>query len=130
MGRSFPAIFLFFQLLIVSSQVTHSQTPNVFKYQAVVRDSTGVLIANRPIAIRSSIVADSTTGSIIYQETHSLVTNNFGLVTTDIGSGSVIIGGFNTISWENGNLFLKIEIDETGGTNFSELSTTQFQAVP
>ena len=114
----------------VALSTAYSQLTTGFKYQAVVRDTGGVLITNQTVGIRTSIIADSANGTTIYQETQNLTTNGYGLVTADIGNGTPQTGTFASIAWGAGPHFLKIEIDETGGTNYSELSVTQLQSVP
>ena len=107
-----------------------AQAPQSFNYQAVVRDSTGALVANQPIGIRASIVADSANGTVVYQETHSINSNDFGLIHLQIGTGSAVSGTFDAIDWSTGTFFTKIEMDETGGTNYQPLSIAPLSSVP
>jgi hypothetical protein len=107
-----------------------AQTPQAFKYQAVVRDSAGILIANQAISIRAAVVADSANGMVVYQETHSVNSNQFGLINLQIGSGSAIFGTFSSIDWSGGTYFIKTETDPTGGTNYTITGTSQLMSVP
>ena len=107
-----------------------AQSPQAFKYQAVVRDTGGLLIANQAISIRAAIVADNPNGTIVYQETHAVNSNEFGLINLEIGSGTALIGAFNSIDWSDGPYFTKIEMDETGGTNYLLLSEAEILSVP
>ena len=117
-------------LLIVHCQLLIAQVPQAFKYQAVARDSTGVLITNQSISIRAAIIANSTNGTVVYQETHSLMTNDYGLMTTNIGGGTPLVSTFASIDWSLGAHFMRIEMDETGGSNYALLSEAQMLSVP
>ena len=57
-----------------------AQTPQAFKYQAIARDNSGNLVANQTIGFRISILQGSPTGSPVFTETHTVASNNFGLV--------------------------------------------------
>ncbi|MBP5412658.1 MAG: fibrobacter succinogenes major paralogous domain-containing protein [Bacteroidales bacterium] len=64
------------------------------------------------------------------QETHTTVTNANGLMTLQIGGGTVMNGDFASIDWANGPYFLKTETDPTGGTNYTIEGTQQMLSVP
>ena len=98
-------------------------------YQAVVRNNIGVVVANSQVSFKVSILSGSITGSSVYTETHSDSTNSFGLVNLQIGRGTAQLGLFNSIDW-SAQMFIKIEIDVNGGTNFSDMGTTQLLSVP
>ncbi len=107
-----------------------AQVQNAFKYQAVARDAAGDLIVNLPVAFQISILQGGPAGTIVYTETHGPATNDFGLVNLEIGIGTVVTGDFTTIDWSLGDYFLQIEMDETGGTNFQLMGTSQLLSVP
>ncbi|MFC2138060.1 tail fiber domain-containing protein [Bacteroidota bacterium] len=68
--------------------------------------------------------------SIVYSEIHYATTDEFGLVNLKIGLGSALSGAFDKINWAKGNYYVKIEMDEDGGSNFKELGSTQLLSVP
>jgi uncharacterized protein (TIGR02145 family) len=107
-----------------------AQAPNKFTYQAVVRNTSNQLITNTLVGIRVSLLQNSATGSVVYSETQMLSTNANGLVTMNIGEGTVVYGSFNNIDWSAGTFFLKSEIDPTGGSNYTISSTQQLLSVP
>jgi uncharacterized protein (TIGR02145 family) len=108
-----------------------AQTPQSFKYQAVVRDVSGNIITNQVVAIKISILAKTETGAVVYSEIHNSTTNQFGTVTLDIGKGNIIESGiFSDIEWGSDDFFLKLEIDTTGGANFQFMGTSQLLSVP
>lgn len=117
-------------ILFVISQQLIAQSPPAFSYQAVIRDNTGEFLANQTVGIRISIHTATATGTIVYQETHQVTSNLVGLINLSIGLGSPTTGTFSTISWSNGLMFLQVEADKTGGTNYITLGTTQLVSVP
>ncbi len=108
----------------------YAQTPQVFKYQTVVRDAAGGVYANRIVSFRISILRDNPTGTSVYAETHNTTTNDFGIVNLNIGSGSVVLGSFGAIDWGTHEYFVKTEIDMLGGTDFQFMGTSQLLSVP
>jgi hypothetical protein len=120
--------FLFFALFCTAN--LHAQSPQSINYQAVVRDAGGVVVVNKAVSFRLSILTGSSTGNIQYVETHSAVTNAFGLVTLNIGLGTPTLGTMSSVTWATGSKFLRVEVDVNGGTNFTVLGTTQFLSVP
>lgn len=65
-----------------------------------------------------------------YIETHSTTTNENGLVTIEVGGGSVQTGNFASIEWGNGTYFIKTETDPEGGSNYTISGTSQLLSVP
>ena len=107
-----------------------AQTPHSFQYQAVVRDGLGNVVPNHSTGLKISIISGSTSGPVVYSETHSTSTNQLGMVTVAIGTGTVVSGTFASISWGSDLFFLKIEADPTGGTSYLNMGTTQLLSVP
>ncbi len=123
---------LFSIVLVIALSITtvFAQSPEMFKYQTIVRNNDGEIVKSQAVAFRISIVPEIAAGASIYTETHSKTTNDFGLVNLEIGAGNVTTGSFSTINWGNGTYFVRIEIDIANGTNFVEMGTTQLLSVP
>lgn len=117
-------------IVVIAFMQAFTQTPQAFKYQAVARDSTGNVIVNQSVSFKLSIIEDSITGTTVYNEVHNVFTNQFGVVSLEIGNGNVNSGVFADINWANGISFLQIELDETGGTDYVLMGTTQLISVP
>ncbi len=111
-----------------------AQIPQGLNYQSVARDASGHLISNHAVSVRINILSGSGTGILQWQELHSVTTNQFGLFTLIIGQGtSTGLGAsasFSTINWINASYFLKVEVDYTGGTNYTAMGTSQLWSVP
>jgi hypothetical protein len=107
-----------------------AQAPQKMSYQAVIRNASNILVANQSVGMRISILQGSPSGSAVYQETQSPTTNINGLVSIEIGAGTIVSGTFSAIDWSAGPYFAKTETDPTGGTNYTITGTTQLLSVP
>ena len=104
--------------------------PQAFKYQSVVRNANGEVIANQPVSFRISILEGSAEGTTVYEETQAATTNQLGLANLSIGNGNAVTGTFNSINWGTGNYYVKIEFDPKGGDNYTVMGTSQMLSVP
>ena len=48
-----------------------AQSPEKMSYQAVVRNTSNSLVTNQAVGMQISILQGSTTGSAVYEETHT-----------------------------------------------------------
>lgn len=110
--------------------MTHAQTPFKMSYQAVIRDSNNILLSNQMLGMQLSILQGSISGNAVYIETQAPTSNINGLVSIDIGSGSIVSGTLDSIDWSNGPYFIKTEIDPAGGASYTINSTSQLLSVP
>ena len=88
-------------LLLAVSAVFHAsaQAPQSIPYQAVARDTSGTLLASRPISLRFTIHDTTSTGATVYQETQTVTTNVLATFTANIGTGTAVAGTFSGINW-------------------------------
>lgn len=122
-------IFILFVLASVGSS-TFTQSPDKMSYQAVIRNASNTLVTNSPVGMQISILQGSPTGTAVYVETQLPNTNTNGLVSIEIGGGSVVVGNFAAIDWSNGPYFVKTETDPLGGSSYSITGTSQLLSVP
>ncbi|MDA3815926.1 MAG: FISUMP domain-containing protein [Prolixibacteraceae bacterium] len=115
---------------ILSTASVFAQSPEKMSYQAVIRNSSDVLVTNQQVGMQISILQGSASGTAIYVETQTPTTNANGLVSIEIGAGTVVSGDFATIDWANDNYFIKTETDPAGGTSYSITGTSQLLSVP
>ena len=109
----------------------NAQVPQGINYQAVARTADGVIIPTQNVGVRFSILDGSVTGTVLYSETHTVITNSYGLFTLAIGKGSPVTSTFASINWASGtDKFLKVEIAPAGGSNYQLQGTTQLLSVP
>ena len=120
---------LFVSLLLITNLII-AQVPQAMNYQGVARNALGVALQNQLVGMQFSIRDGSPTGSIIYQETDTATTNQFGLFATYIGKGTAAIGTFSGITWSTGDKYLEVALDATGGNSYATMGTTQLLSVP
>ena len=121
--------FLPLVMFLICSYVAFAQTPEKMSYQAIVRDANNTLLVDKLVGIQVSILQNSETGSEVYIETHSVVTNMNGLFALEIGTG-VTSYDFSSIDWSNGPYFVKVETDPNGADNYSISGVSQLMSVP
>ncbi len=107
-----------------------AQAPEKMSYQAIVRNAGDNLVTNTNVGMQISILQGSATGTAVYVETQTPTTNANGLVTIEIGTGTVVSGNFATIDWANDSYFIKTETDINGGSNYTITGTSQLLSVP
>ncbi|MEI8204205.1 MAG: hypothetical protein WCH34_14380 [Bacteroidota bacterium] len=116
-------------VLLLSANI-YAQIPQAINYQGVARDQSGNILSKQNVSLRMSLLSDSASGIVHYEEIHSLTTDTFGLFSLRIGQGSPVIGTFSSLNWGNNSYYLRIEIDIAGGTNFEFLANQPFTSVP
>lgn len=99
-----------------------AQSPQAFKYQAVIRDGSGNIIANEQTELTIEVIQGSINNTALFSETHSIKTNAFGVINLELGS--VNTTDFRLIDWSNTPYFVKIIVDGT------EMGTSQLLSVP
>jgi hypothetical protein len=114
-------------LMILLSLNVNAQVPQRLNYQGIARNASGTALASQAIGLRLSVLD---AGNPVYVETHNVTTNNFGLYTLAIGTGSVTQGTFAGINWGTGSKALKVEIDPAGGTAYTLAGNTDLLSVP
>jgi hypothetical protein len=119
--------WLFASLMLLCAVNTYAQ--NSFRYQAVARDSSGDAISNQLIGVQISIILDDMANSPIYQEMHQPTSNDYGVLNLNVGDGISLVGDFASINWSQTS-FIKVELDVTGGTNYTIESTSEILSVP
>ena len=67
---------LFFLLVLFSFSCIGQEGIN---YQGVATNISGTELINQNISVQISIISDSATGTVQWQETHSTTTDQFGL---------------------------------------------------
>ncbi len=100
-----------------------------FNYQAVVRDASDNPVANQSIGVLVRIIEGSSTGSVVYNETHLVTSNAQGVITLPVGGGTSG-ANFLAINWASQNQWIDIQVDITGGTNYTQIGTSKLQFVP
>jgi uncharacterized protein (TIGR02145 family) len=122
-------LFSIFAAVLLTASV-FAQSPEKMSYQAVIRNASNNIVTNHAVGMQISILQGSVSGTAVYVETQSPTTNSNGLVSIEIGAGTVVSGDFSSIDWANGPYFIKTETDPTGGTSYSITGSSQLLSVP
>ena len=103
-------------------------------FQCIARSESGMIIAKKQITLRISILTDTLSSNIEYQEIKSVTTNVLGLFYTDIGAeeaGKVItIGVFDLIQWQKEDKYLQVEVDPNNSLHFLQAGFEKINYVP
>lgn len=126
---SILAVIVVFSVLLLPRHAL-TQSPEKMSYQAVIRDFTNTLITNQTIGMQISILQGSPNGIPVYVEHHNPLTNANGLVSLEIGTGTIVSGSFSSIDWASGPYLIKTETDPNGGNNYSITGVSQLLSVP
>ena len=121
-------IFIYLILVSVSLQ---AQSPQSFKYQAVVRDASFQAIPNTSVSIMINIFSDSCSGNSVFRENFDVTTNDYGLVNLNIGEGLQISNSsFSSIDWSSGSYFIESALDLAGTGNHTFMTCNKLRSVP
>lgn len=124
-----PVLILLFLFLAITFKL-HAQSPEKMSYQAIIRAQDNSLVLNSNISLNIIIHQSTASGKVVYQESHSVRSNNNGLVSLEIGTGTIITGNFSTVAWDKGPYFIETQVDVTGGSNYNIIGVTQLLSVP
>ena len=113
---------LFTLIAILMAGMTFAQSG--FNYKALITDN-GSVLNNQAVTFRFSLLQNGTAN--VYQETQNATTDANGIVSLNVGEGTVLSGNFSTINWEN-TYFLKVEIDT--GNGYQDFGTSELKYVP
>lgn len=132
-------------LLVFLTESLIAQPPPAFYVQNVAKDNNGNPARNRTIHIRFSIYQGSAVGgTMVYDESHRVQSNNDGVYEFVAGRGTVntgagLVDSLQKISWGNGPFFsnTKIAIAPSipapwwiAANNYVDLGTSQLLSVP
>ena len=88
----------------------------------MLRDASGQVQGNQKVEIGIALLQGIASGNEVFSETHSVSTNEFGLVNLQIGSVNTV--DMETIDWSAGPYFIQISVDGT------VMGTSQLLSVP
>ena len=63
-------------LFVLVTIASFAQTPQGFNYQSVIRDASDVVLANQSVGLQFKLLQGSTSGTLVYTETHNTTTTN------------------------------------------------------
>ncbi len=123
-------VIIICSVLLIALEIL-AQAPEKFSYQAIIRDGSNNLVVTSTIGMQMSILQGSITGTEVYKETQAPTTNENGLISTEVGTGTIVSGSFSSIERANGGpFFIRTEIDPTGGSNYTITGVSELLSVP
>lgn len=122
-------LYTFLAMFIFSVSI-FAQSPEKMSYQAVIRNVSDALVVSSPVGMQISILQGSASGTAVYVETQTPTTNANGLISIEVGNGTVVSGNFTTIDWSTGTYYISTDIDPTGGTAYTISGASQLLSVP
>lgn len=118
-------------VLLLCFQIGLSQNQKGIMFQAAARTSYGVIMPNKQIQVRISILEDTISEELLYQEIKSVTTNPLGLFTILIGAAEpakvITIGTFEKINWTAATYFIRVDIDPENHLQFIRIGQQQIQ---
>jgi hypothetical protein len=118
-------------ILLFCAGLSFAQSDQGFNYQAVVQNSDGEIIKDDFVSLRFWILKGNSNGDVLYRESHSAVyTGTEGILSLQIGTGNSDVGDFESIDWSADKHFIRIDLDENNGTDYTQMGITQLMAVP
>ena len=121
---------IFISTILISLGL-QAQSPQSFKYQAVVRDANFQAIPNTAVSIMINIFSDSCSGNSVFRETFAVTTNDYGLVNLNIGEGvQISSSSFSSINWSTGSYFIESALDLAGTGNHTFMTCNKLRSVP
>ncbi len=119
---------IFCLAVLMCSNLLSQTSPPGIPYQAVVRNSEGIVAANVAVSVKFTLHQNTADGNIEYQEVHTVTSNGQGLIALVIGQGVSQQSTFSNIDWSNTLKFLQVEMDL--GLGYVDLGTQQMMSVP
>ena len=126
-------VFILF-IILLASIAMYAQAPTHFKYQGVARDADNQPFTNTALGLKISIVRDNGNGSgsgiVEYSEKHLISTSATGIFSLNVGGGEATFGDIEEIDWANHTYWLKVEMDVTGGEDYTFMGNSPILPVP
>ena len=120
------SIFLFCALLMAQNE-----NYNGISYQGVARDAEGGILSNQQISVIFRIVDNAQGEGQLYQETHTVTTDSYGLFNLSVGSGSQEQYSFGEIQWGSYDYCgLAVSIDFNNDGIYADMGVMKMEDVP
>lgn len=122
-------------LLVLSFFCIKGFTQPFIRYQGVLRDASSEPYLLQGFKLKITIISDSITGSIAWEETHDLVTSGLNgrfvvLVGNGTTTGSGTYANFGDIEWAQHNYFISLEVDIGSVGTYEPYGTVSLFSVP
>ena len=129
-------------LLLAVSAASYAQAPPGFPFQAIMKDNQGAIAKNIDAFVKCQIIKGSSSGTVVYEEVHSVKTNADAVFSILIGQGQKVSGDANSlyaIDWAHDAYFVNIKTAIPSSSSikwydpnlsFTDIGSTQLWSVP
>ena len=126
--KRFVHLFIFLFCALLFSQ---NESSNGISYQGVARDAQGGILSNQPISVIFRIVDNPQGEGQLYQETHNVTTDSYGLFNLSVGSGEQEQYSYGEIQWGSYEYCgLAVSIDFNNDGVYAEMGVMKMEDVP
>ena len=126
--KRFVHLFIFLFCALLFSQ---NESSNGISYQGVARDAQGGILSNQPISVIFRIVDNPQGEGQLYQETHNVTTDSYGLFNLSVGSGEQEQYSYSEIQWGSYDYCgLAVSIDFNNDGVYAEMGVMKMEDVP
>ena len=126
--KRFVHLFIFLFCALLFSQ---NESSNGISYQGVARDAQGGILSNQPISVIFRIVDNPQGEGQLYQETHNVTTDSYGLFNLSVGSGEQEQYSYDEIQWGSYDYCgLAVSIDFNNDGVYAEMGVMKMEDVP
>ena len=120
------SLFLFCALLL-----SQNENYNGISYQGVARAAEGGILSNHPISVIFRIVDNPQGEGQLYQETHNVTTDSYGLFNLSVGSGEQEQYSYGEIQWGSYDYCgLAVSIDFNNDGIYADMGVMKMEDVP
>lgn len=103
-----------------------AQAPTKIGFDAVLRDSLGVPLANQLVTVRLTVNDKSTTEPVFVVTDQSTVMTNARGAFSDVAVGDLLAA----LNWSTGDLWMRVEVSPNNDGEFNLISDLPLYAVP
>ena len=126
--KRFVHLFIFLFCALLFSQ---NESSNGISYQGVARDAQGGILSNQPISVIFRIVDNPQGEGQLYQETHNVTTDSYGLFNLSVGSGEQEQYNYGEIQWGAYDYCgLAVSIDFNNDGIYADMGVMKMEDVP
>ena len=110
---------------------SQNENYNGISYQGVARDAEGGILSNQPISVIFRIVDNPQGEGQLYQETHNVTTDSYGLFNLSVGSGEQEQYSYGEIQWGSYDYCgLAVSIDFNNDGIYADMGVMKMEDVP
>jgi uncharacterized protein (TIGR02145 family) len=111
MKKSSARLHIVVLLLFLSGSLNlvFGQAPNFLSYQGVLRGANGIPISNSEVSLVFTIREGSISGVLLFQESHLITSNSYGIIQCQIGNGQNLTDfNLSQINFAVGRKYLQV----------------------